>query len=167
MNHVKPIRFRLDPDAASRSTSRSTSARASMVRHEREVRGSRGLTRTQALCHVFRDRLKEAGEINYHRGRLDAEIVGHEIAHAAVGWARRMKINLDTECGSAENERFCYASSTMLRDCHEPLLQAQGVVRKRISSKMRSALHRPPAPRRRRRAPGPRPGPGDDRPGPA
>ena len=84
--------------------------------------------------------------------------------HAAVGWARRMKINLDTECGSAENERFCYALSTMLEctnaaassRCGEANLR---VICGRAPSSAGSA--------RRHRASGPRPGAGDDRPGPA
>lgn len=58
------------------------------------------------------------GEINFHSGRMDAEVVVHEVGHAAQGWARR--IGLDIRGGNHEpglvpdgEERYCYGLGRM------------------------------------------------------
>lgn len=73
--------------------------------------GSNGRTRTGPIM----------GEINFNRKALGGEIVAHEMTHAALGWARRIKLNFDgilTQSGGAccaNEERFCYALGSMAR----------------------------------------------------
>ncbi len=61
------------------------------------------------------------GEIACHRERLNLEVVTHEVAHVALGWARRIGLVIK-DAGSAgphvspEEERFCYAVGRMVNE---------------------------------------------------
>ncbi len=89
--------------------------------------------RTVAQCSTYR-RLKvdaagrmrtspRMGEISFHLGRVTAEVLSHEVAHAALGWARRIGIRLSDAEGSGRTsqglvsdaeERYCYGLGRMI-----------------------------------------------------
>lgn len=69
--------------------------------------------------------LPVCGEILFPRRRLRAGVIAHECAHAALGWARRIGLNVVQEpkarprrggtCVSDAEERFCYALGELNR----------------------------------------------------
>lgn len=70
--------------------------------------------------HVLR---KTLGMIVLHRGRLDAEVLAHESAHAAIRWMEAMRLNMGMRTDPfadrpmqdemSNEERFCYALGRM------------------------------------------------------
>lgn len=124
----KPIRFRLYPESKSLYFVVNVwPDHKTMVRYLASI-GKRGHSDTIALASGYYrtkvrpgrpDRLSPiCGEINCNRLEINAEIVSHEIAHLAITWAKRIKLDPMTEpkdgCCSAENERFCYALGLMV-----------------------------------------------------
>lgn len=127
---MKPITFRLYPEGRYRYClvkvwpNHRTMVPYLMGLHPArrgEYRSTQGLhTSTERWKHAG-DRLRKSGifgELNLHRGRIDTEIASHEIAHAGIAWARRVRINPISPSGqqweSADNERFCYAMGRMM-----------------------------------------------------
>lgn len=65
----------------------------------------------------------ECGQINFYRRRIGSAVVTHEFTHAALAWARRVKLApenlLGDEIGGganahADEERFCHALDRMV-----------------------------------------------------
>lgn len=66
--------------------------------------------------------LPECGQINLWKGRLGSAVVTHEFTHAALGWARRIRLDKDAllshsggEDVHPDEERFCHALCEMVR----------------------------------------------------
>jgi hypothetical protein len=63
--------------------------------------------------------LPEMGEILFVAPLIDHEVISHEVAHAAIGWAQRIGIRpfaTGTDCQYAgpDEERYCYALGRMV-----------------------------------------------------
>jgi hypothetical protein len=56
----------------------------------------------------------QCGEVHLSREDLSADLVAHELTHATINWARRVRINPLAKTGSADNERFCRAVGSMV-----------------------------------------------------
>lgn len=68
-------------------------------------------------------------EVNFHRQRIDVEIIAHEMLHAAACWARRVRLNVAAMGGETrsdavapEEERFALALGRMARQFRERAL---------------------------------------------
>lgn len=132
-----PITFRLYPEPDSRLFCRVNvwQDKAEMLAYLRQSRGSQfaahhslaaALASGREIYRVYPDgrtrKSPEFCEINCHRGRLDLEVVSHEIQHAAFRWASRVELDpvhsnrtKGPDC-SDEEERFCYAVGRMVND---------------------------------------------------
>ena len=54
------------------------------------------------------------GEILFVLRSIDAEVISHEVGHAAIGWAQRIGlhpfgIDRHPQYANADEERYCYA----------------------------------------------------------
>ena len=64
----------------------------------------------------------ECGQINFYKKRIGSAVISHEFAHAALAWARRVKLNSENLLGDAsdgarahpDEERFCHALDRMI-----------------------------------------------------
>ena len=65
--------------------------------------------------------LPSCGEIHFCRKHLGVGVITHEFLHAALAWARRIRLDFDViaveDSGDAseDEERLCYAHGEMVR----------------------------------------------------
>jgi hypothetical protein len=76
-------------------------------------------TRTRTTANGRTRTMPDMGEILFVVRSLDAEVVSHEVGHAAIGWAQRIGIRpfgTGTDCQYAgpDEERYCYALGRMV-----------------------------------------------------
>lgn len=126
--NLQPIRFRLYPEKQTLFFIVHVWLTQKAMHRRLKKLGIPHSEHTQGTCSAWRRykngaavpdrRTRDIGELNFHRGLLNAEIVSHEIAHAMVQWARRMRVDPLTDAGdddeSSDNERFCYATGRMM-----------------------------------------------------
>jgi hypothetical protein len=131
-NIPKPVAtFRVYPDWPSRlhyrvRVFRTVAEMLAYVRRGRDPRQigrfCKGLVRTWTRI-SFKGRRSwtapEMGEIVLAKNWLGSELLSHESTHAALGWARRRKLNLQAEGRgrdvSREEERLCYGLGKIMR----------------------------------------------------
>jgi hypothetical protein len=123
---VTPVRFRLYPESR-RGLYLAVfvwPTRASMQR-----RWGPHPPRTDGFCHPFivqqfvggRWRTRPVvAEVHFHRARLSMEVVTHELFHATIAWARRIRFDfarLNAEDSINEDEeRLTYAHGRLCRE---------------------------------------------------
>lgn len=102
-------------------------------RSERQKLGETGAMFSAYSLLRFRGGFQETmpifGEFNFHTGLLNAEVVAHEAGHAALAFAKRVKLDLDDEGDgrwvSRDEERFCYALGQMVNQISIRLTRAK------------------------------------------
>lgn len=76
-------------------------------------------------------------EVNMYRGKLTMECIAHELLHATIQWARRVKFDfwrLDaTDSVNADEERFVYAHGRLCRQFMSRAIDA-GLYRAKLLS---------------------------------
>jgi hypothetical protein len=76
-------------------------------------------TRTRTTASGRTRTLPDMGEILFVVPRIDAEVVSHEVAHAAIGWAQRIGLHpfgsdRHPQYAGPDEERYCYALGRMV-----------------------------------------------------
>jgi hypothetical protein len=68
-----------------------------------------------AYCADTGKKLPLLGEIHLSRRHSPPEIIAHEVGHAVIAWAQRIRVPIvdDPEDDRGHEERFCYATGRM------------------------------------------------------
>lgn len=133
---MKPWTVRLKPEPRSSlyvlvrvwPTKKAMLAHLNQTHHRGNKRG-KASRRTEGTCStVYRIKVSKSGrsrrspcvaEVNLHRGRLGIEVITHELFHATMGWAKRVKLALEQvdelSRGTELEERIAYVHGTMNR----------------------------------------------------
>lgn len=69
-------------------------------------------------------RTGELGTIFFHQSDLDGDVVVHELTHAAIGWAKRARVN---PCSKNGEERFACVSQSLFQQTKNQMMKAFGI----------------------------------------